>query len=413
MGAGLAAVGWTASKASALADVAVTPPGQETSGDILVTLFLRGGADGLSIVVPYAEDAYHRARPALGIPSPKDGRAPAAQRAIDLDGFFGLNPAMGALMPLYHDGTLAAVHACGSGDQSRSHFEAMAVMERGLASAPTGLASGWIARHLTATQGSNQSPLRAVAFSSIMPDSLRGATDATAVSSLADFRLYVPETPDSTPAAEIRQALAEFYHDGKDAIATAGRETLAVLDTLNRIDPERYKAANGALYPTTEVGNGLKQVACLIKARVGLEVACLDRTGWDTHVAQGNLLAPQRADISNSIAAFVKDLGAGMKTVTILVMTEFGRRVHENTGLGTDHGRGTIMLLAGGGIAGGKVYSKWPGLEDRQLEGGIDIRVTTDYRDVLSEVLSKRLRNHNLAAVFPEYSSRFPGVTKT
>ncbi len=413
LGAGLAAVAWAARSATALADVAVTRGQREPQGDVLVTLFLRGGADGLNIVVPHAEDGYHRLRPSIGLAAPKDYKAPLKERVIDLDGFFGLHPSMAALAPLFHEGRLAAVHACGSMDQTRSHFEAMATMERGLGNNATGTASGWIARHLSATQGANLSPLRAVALSSVMPDSLRGATDATAVSSLADFRLYLPDGHGDAPVDDLHQALKEFYGSGNDAIAHAGRETLAVLDTLNRIDPAHYKPANGAAYPNTEVGNGFKQVACLIKGRVGLEVACLDRGGWDTHVAQGStagLLAPQLEDISRSIAAFSQDLGAEMKCVTMVVMTEFGRRAYENQGLGTDHGRGSVMLLAGGGVVGGKVHARWPGLEEHQLEQPGDLKVTTDYRDVLAEILSKRVHNHNLAAVFPDYAPRPAGV---
>lgn len=415
LGTAMALVAWAGREKTALAQVTVAPDRREPQGDVLVNVFLRGGADGLNIVVPYAEDNYHRRRPTLRIAAPSERQAAPADRVLDLDGFFGLHPTLALLHPLYKEGLMACVHAVGSGDQTRSHFEAMTAMERGLASDVSGTASGWLARHLNSTQGENSSPLRAVAFSSVMPDSLRGATDATALTSLADFRLVLPDDAKERHAG-LRSALSDLYADGQDAIAQAGRETLAVLDTLNRIDPARYRPANGAAYPDSDLGNGLRQVACLIKGGVGLEVAFLDRGGWDTHfgqnVASPLALAPQLEDVGRSLAAFAADLGREMRRVMVVVMTEFGRRLQENSTLGTDHGRGSVMFLLGGGIAGGKVYAQWPGLEDSQLEEPGDLRVTTDYRDVLAEVLTKRLHNRRLSAVFPDYTPRFPGVTK-
>lgn len=409
----LAALAWATDTPTALANFAVHPDREDTDRDVLVVLFLRGGADGLNIVVPYAEDVYHRHRPTLRLAAPNDRNAGKPDRALDLDGFFGLHPALAPLLPLFQGGRMAFVHACGSGDQTRSHFEAMAAMERGLPNEQTGTASGWLARHLMATQGANASPLRAVAFSNVMPDSLRGATDATALESLADFRLTLPGADRGITEEVWRSALADLYRDGKDAVAHAGRETLAVLETLNRIDPANYRPANRALYPDSALGNALKQVACLIRARVGLEVACLDRGGWDTHVAQGSAggwLATELEDVGRSLAAFATDLGAEMNGVTVVVMTEFGRRLQENSGLGTDHGRGSVVMLLGGGVIGGKVFADWPGLEKQQLEPPGDLRVTTDYRDVLAEVVTRRLRNERIAEVFPGYRPRLRGI---
>ncbi|MDQ3815473.1 MAG: DUF1501 domain-containing protein [Armatimonadota bacterium] len=415
LGAGLATVAWLTRGATALADLAVNPHEREPEHDVLVTIFLRGGADGLNIIVPYGEDAYHRNRQTIGIAAPQDRRQGAANRALDLDGFFGFHPALAPLYPLYKKGLLACVHAVGSGDQTRSHFEAMSAMERGLPDDRIGTVSGWLARHLSSTHGDNASPLRAVALSSTMPDSLRGATEATALNSLAEFRLLLPDSVGKERSAELRQALGEFYKDGKDAVAAAGRETLAVLEALNRIDPANYRPTNGAIYPGSELGNGLRQVACLIKGRVGLEVACLDHRGprlWDTHVAQGGVFTVQVDDLAKCLAAFAADMGREMNRVTVVVMTEFGRRVQENSGLGTDHGRASMMMLMGGGIVGGKVFAKWPGLEDDDLEPPGDLRVTTDYRDVLAEIVSRRLHHENLSAVFPNYTPRFLGVVK-
>ncbi len=412
-GAGLAAVGWAAKGGTALADVAVSVDGKETSRDILVTVFMRGGADGLNIIVPYAEDAYHRRRPNLGIASPKDNRAAATNRAIELDGFFGMHPALAPLVPHWQKGLFSCVHAIGSADQTRSHFEAMMTMERGQPNEETGTASGWLARHLSTTQGDISSPLRAVAFSNTMPDILRGATDATALNSLNDFRLILPG--DSKNEAEMRSVLAEFYKDGNDAVAHAGRETLAVLDTLNKINPANYKPSNGAAYPASDLGTGLRQVACLVRGSVGLEVACLDHRGpysWDTHVTQNTVFGQQVGDLGAALAAFLQDMGPEMARITLVVFTEFGRRLQEGSSLGTDHGRGSCMFVMGGSVVGGKVFRRWPGLEEHQLEPPGDLRVTTDYRDVLAEIVQKRLRNPHLADVFPDYTPQPLGILK-
>jgi len=411
--AGLAAVGWAADGKSALADVAVNPAGKQTARDILVTVFMRGGADGLNIIVPYAEDAYHRHRPNLRIRNPSDRSAGAAARAIDLDGFFGLNPVMAPLVPHWQNGIISFVHAIGSADQTRSHFEAMMTMERGQPNDVTGAASGWLARHLSTSEPVKSSPLRAVAFTSIMPDILRGATDATALNSLADFRLVVPGGEHRE--SELRSVLADFYGDGKDAAAVAGRETLAVLETLNRINPASYRPSNGVVYPDSHLGTGLRQVACLVRGDVGLEVACLDHRGpysWDTHVTQDPFFGQQLGDLATALAAFLKDMGPEMARITLVVFTEFGRRLQEGSSLGTDHGRGSCMFLMGNNVVGGKVFHRWPGLEENQLEPPGDLRVTIDYRDILSEIVQKRLHNDRLSEVFPDYSLNNLGVMK-
>jgi uncharacterized protein (DUF1501 family) len=327
-------------------------------------------------------------RPTLRLLKPNDNTGAQGDRVLDLDGFFGLNPAMASALPLFREGKMSIVHAIGSGDQTRSHFEAMNTMERGLAAGSQGEASGWLARHLGSTEPSKVSPLRAVAFGGIMPDSLRGATDAIAINGLEDFKLVAADE------AVMRDALVEMYSEGKDAMSVAGNETLQVLDSLNKLDPQSYKPSNGATYPQSDLGTALKQVALLIRADLGLEIAVLDKGGWDTHVAQGvsaGLLSGLLQDIGAALAAFHADLGGEMSRVTVVVQTEFGRRLQENSGLGTDHGRASVMFLLGGGVRGGKIHTKWPGLEENQLELPGDLRVTTDYRQVLSEVLSKRL----------------------
>lgn len=382
---------------TALHDAAFADPGAGQDRDILVVLFLRGGADGLSLVAPYGEDAYYEQRPTLALKK-KDVKV--------LDGFFGLHPALDGLEPLYKEGQMAVIHAIGSGDDSRSHFEAMSTMERGIINQQGTAASGWLARHLLESPIKKPSPLRAVAFDYILPDMLRGAIDVSVLQSLEEFKLHVPE---DDKGKRIAATLSSLYQTGEDPVARAGRETLAVLAAMKRINPADYKPQNGATYPTSGLGQGLKQIACLSRANVGLEVATLSRGGWDTHVAQGGtvgLLAGELKDVGDSLAAFAKDLGKdGMKRISVVVMTEFGRRVQENDGLGTDHGRASVMFAIGGGINGGKVYGQWPGLKQEQLEEPGDLRVTTDYRRVLAEIVSHRLGGAKWA------SSIFTGIT--
>ncbi len=431
LAAAAGAAGGVGRNLSALASVTVGSHTQRTGGDALVVLFLRGGADGLNIVAPYGDDHYYRLRPTLALARPNDRTSDPRARVLDLNGFFGLHPALAPLLPLYQAGQMAVVHAIGSGDQTRSHFEAMATMERGLAG-DTGASSGWLARHLNATAAEGDSPLRAVAVNDTMPESLRGATGATALTSLSDYRLVSPaalptgadnrvyhaHTGRTDAIAETLRGLYSNADTGPDALRSAGRETLAALEAVKRLDPENYRPAPGAVYPKTPLGNGFRQAACLIKGKVGLEVACLDMGGWDTHVAQGRDSGwqPLRlTELGGALAAFSADLGADMAHVTTVVMTEFGRRAQENTGLGTDHGRASCWFLLGGGIKGGKVYADWPGLAEAQLEGFLlgagDLKVTTDYRDILAEIVARRLHNPNLADVFPDYTPRFRNIT--
>jgi uncharacterized protein (DUF1501 family) len=400
-----AMLGWLLGGNSALAQIALKPPRTESKGDVLVCLFLRGGVDGLNMVIPYAEDAYYRNRPSLAIPTPNDRRRPANERAIALNDRFALHPALKPLYPLYEQGKLAFVHACGSMEKSRSHFEAMSAMERGVAEAKVGINNGWIARHLLSVPRRQSSPLRAVAFSNVLPESLRGSTDAVVLQTLSDFRLAMPKTMGITQAEEMQHILQEMYaRNRRRGVSQTAQDTLEVLRSLQRIDPTRYQPARGAVYPDSSLGRGLKQVAALIKAQVGLEVACLDKGGWDTHVAQGSIsgwMAGNLADLAQSLAAFATDMGDAMRHIMLVAMTEFGRRVRENSGLGTDHGRAGVMLVLGGGVRGGKVFARWPGLEPHQLEEPGDLRVTTDYREVLAEVVQRRLGNPNVARVFP------------
>ncbi len=402
----LGAVGLGAS--SAVRTLAVEPRRREPPADVLVTIFQRGGADGLNIVVPYADDAYYRLRTALAVAGPKDTRAGQSARALDLNGFFGLTPELRPLYPLYAEGKLAFVHGCGSGDRTRSHFEAMATMERGLAQ-ESGPASGWLARHLITAPGAAATPLRAVAFGPGLPDALRGAAGAVALNRFDDFRLRQPHHQTTAP---LLAALRDLYQDAEDPVSVAGRETLAVLERLHRLDPANYRPAHNAVYPDSDLGRGLRQVACLIKGGVGLEVACLDSGGWDTHFVQNQLQPGRLRDLGGSLAALALDLGPALQRVTVVVMTEFGRRAYENSSLGTDHGRGGCWLLLGGGIIGGRVVADWKGLDDDQLEPPGDLPVTIDYRDVLAEILNKRLGNPQVRDVFPRHDPHFRGLAR-
>lgn len=382
----------------ALADPHVGP-----RGDTLVCIFLRGGADGLNIVVPYGDDRYYAHRPTIAIPRPDDQRSNG--RTLPLDGFFGLHPALSPLLPIYQAGHLTAVHATGSPDESRSHFEAMDLMERG---AVVGDYSGWLARHLMTLDTGNQSALRAIGVGDMLPASLSGAVSATPLSSIAEYHLQGrPER-----VGEMQAVLQAMYAQEGGGLTAVADQTFATLSILQQLNNAPYQP-RGRAYPDAEFGRALQTTAQLLRADVGVEVACLDFGGWDTHVAQGSVegvLARQLTTLAAGLAAFYEDLADGIGRVTVVVMSEFGRRVAENGGLGTDHGHGNMMLLLGGGLVGGQVYARWPGLQPEQLTGPGDLTITTDYRDVLGELLRRRLNNPALADVFPGYTVQELGL---
>lgn len=418
---------------SALTSVTLGPRAHLVNPDTFVVIFLRGGADGLNIVVPYGDEDYYRLRPTLAIPKARGSQGSLNGCALPLDDFFGLHPALAPLLPAWREGQLALVHAVGSGDHTRSHFQAMAAMERGLAEDGGGAASGWLARHLLTTEGKEAAPLRAVAVSDTLPESLRGAPGATVLQSLADFslsnayslptgshnRVFHKELQAERLAA-LQQTLHQMYDitgaqsSEERVLMQAGTASLKAMEAIQKLDPEHYRPDHGAVYPKDDMGHGLQQVACLIKGRIGLEVACLDMTGWDTHVEQGGAIGWQASRLSalaKALAAFWRDLGALMAEVTVVVMTEFGRRAYENAAGGTDHGRAGVMMVMGGGIRGGKVFAKWLGLQTEQLEGPGDLKVTTDYRDVLADILLHRLRNAQIGSVFPNFEPHLLGLS--
>lgn len=389
--------------------LAFAPAQTAPRGDVLVVVFLRGAADVLNMLVPHGEEAYYKLRPTLSIPRPDDPRAPLGERTFDLDGFFGLHPALRPLLPAWQAGHLAPIHAVGAPDESRSHFRAMELMERGVDD-ENGPATGWIGRHLATLDTGNNSPLRAIGLGEKTQRSLRGPIPVSALRSIADFHLG----GDLQAVAQMQSALAALYSE-QDSLGQLGRETLKILDTLEALNPRAYQPANEARYPESDFGNGLRQIAMLVKAEVGLEVAAIDVGGWDTHFAQGSTggqMARLLADLGEGLAAFHADLIEHAGRLTVVVMSEFGRRAYENASLGTDHGHGSAMLLMGGNVAGGKVHGIWPGLEEGQLFGPGDLAVTIDYRDVLGEVLAKRMNNPALGAVFPGFEVRERGFVR-
>jgi len=362
----------------------------------LVVLFQRGAADGLNLVVPYKEKNYYTMRPSIAIQQ-KD--------VIDLDGFFGLHPQMAAFKPLYDQGHLAIVHAAGSPDSTRSHFDAQDYMESGTPGVKS-TEDGWLNRALVdspTTLGPNGQPsaFRAVALGSQVPRTLQGKQPAIAVANLADFSVggKGPKT------SAISNAFQAMYDESTDAVLHGtGQETFEAVRMLKAADPAKYQPAAGVVYPNTPFGNSLKQIAQLMKANLGVEAAFSDIGGWDTHQNQGGAngqLANRLTEFTNGIAAFWKDMGDESENITLVTMSEFGRTARENGTRGTDHGHANVMFVLGGQVKGGKVYGKWPGLSDGQLNEGRDLTVTTDFRRVLGEAAFKTLGSRNMEIVFP------------
>ena len=362
----------------------------------LVVLFQRGAADGLNIVVPYQEKNYYAMRPSIAIEQ-KD--------VLDLNGFFGLHPAMASFKPLYDQGHLAIVHAAGSTDTTRSHFDAQDFMESGTPGVKS-TEDGWLNRALAngpAPKGPEGKPsaFRAVALGTQVPRTLAGKVPAIAVTNLADFSVG---GKGPQPSA-ISNAFQAMYDQSTDAVLHGtGQETFEAVKMLKSADPAKYQPAAGVVYPNTPFGNSLKQIAQLIKANLGVEAAFSDIGGWDTHQNQGGAtgqLANRLTEFSNGIAAFWKDMGAESENITLVTMSEFGRTARQNGTGGTDHGHANAMFILGGTVKGGKVYGKWPGLSDGQLNEGRDLTVTTDFRKVLGEAAFKTLGSRNMDIVFP------------
>jgi uncharacterized protein (DUF1501 family) len=370
-----------------------------TSRRRLVVVFQRGAADGLNIVVPYREKNYYSMRPSIAIPQ---------NQVLDLDGFFGLHPSLTTFKPLYDQGHLAIVHAAGSPDTTRSHFDAQDYMESGT----PGLKStqdGWLnralqaedLRHRCAGTCEQHTAFRALALGPDVPRTLAGKIPAIALNNVNGFTI-AGRGPAPSPAASAFQAM---YADSGDSILhSAGDETFNAVKMLRAANPAQYAPAANANYPASQFGNSMKQIAQLLKANLGVEVAFTDVSGWDTHQNQGSVngqLANRLTDFSASIAAFWRDMGDDAGDITLVTMSEFGRTAHENGTGGTDHGHANAMFVLGSNVKGGKVYGRWPGLDNDQLNEGRDLVLTTDYRQVLGELVAQTLGAGNLDVVFP------------
>jgi uncharacterized protein (DUF1501 family) len=365
---------------------------------ILIAVFQRGAVDGLNMVVPFGEKRYYELRPSIAIP---------ASAVVDLDGFFGLHPSMSALKPLWASGQMAIVNAAGSPDPTRSHFDAQDYMESGTPGQKS-TTDGWLNRSLLAMQG-RKSPVRAVGLGTTLPRALRGRNEAVAIGSVGEFRVRDPigaETFESMYAGTVDKVLN----------GTA-RETFDAVRLMQSLQKSPYTPAAGVKYPASRFGRNMQEIARLVKADAGLEVAFTDMGGWDTHVnevaaqpATGQL-ANLLADFANTLSAFQQDMGDRMADIVVVTMSEFGRTARENGNRGTDHGHANAMLVMGGGVRGGRVYGEWPGLEQEQLYEGRDLALTTDFRDVLAELVTRHLGNREIGKVFPGYSKlRVRGV---
>jgi uncharacterized protein (DUF1501 family) len=387
--------------------------GEQQNGrkKVLVAIFQRGAADGLNIVVPHGEQRYYDLRPTIAIPRPGAGIA-AEDAVIDLDGFFGLHPSLGALKPLWQQQRLAIVHAAGSPDPTRSHFDAQDYMESGTPGYK-GTTDGWLNRALPAA-GGKISPVRAVSLGPALPRTLRGTQNAIAVENLNNFNVK------DSAASKVLQSM---YAGTSDQVLNGtGRETFDAVSLLQSLQKTPYQPEAEANYPRGRFGDSMKQIAQLIKADVGVEVAFADIGGWDHHVnevgprASVGVLANVLGDFGNSLAAFCQDLGDRMEDVVVVTMSEFGRTAKENGNRGTDHGHANAMFVMGGPVQGGKVYGKWPGLAPEQLNDGRDLALTTDFRDVLGEAVYSHLGNRSIRSVFPNYdgsADKFRGFLRS
>ena len=376
-------------------------------GKTLICLFQRGAADALNVIVPHGEAAYYRLRPGIAIARPAS--AIGAAGAIDLDGFFGLHPALAPMKPLWDQGILAPVHAVGSPSSTRSHFDAQDYMETGTPDRKS-TREGWLNRHL-ALQGTceagcagkrappRDSPFRAVAMTQQTPRILEGPAATIAMNALDEFSLRATGTATERLEALYRTGTADVVH-------AAGGEMFEAVKILRAANPQQYRPQHGAAYPNSQFGQRLRQIAQLVKSDVGLEVAFADVGGWDTHVNQGSAtgqLAARLDDFARSIAALVADLGDRMADTTIMTMSEFGRTVRQNGNGGTDHGHAGALFVIGGSVKGGRVHGRWPGLEPEQMHEGRDLALTTDFRAIFSEVAARHLGATKLDVLFPGF----------
>ena len=370
--------------------------------DVLISIFLRGGADGLSLVAPWGDSAYFGLRPTLAIP---------ANAALALDTFFGFPPAMAPLLPAYQAGQLLVVHATGSTDPSRSHFDAQFFMEIGKPG-DLNVVTGWLGRHLASRPPMKvDAALRGIGFNFGLPQTLVGGPDTLPIPDPANFGL----SGTSSTRTQRLTWLGNAYQVERDPLRTAALNTQRTITTLSALNISGYVPAGGAVYPGGSFGAALRSTAALIRADLGVEAVQIDLSGWDTHSAQGPInggMAATMQQFAQALAAFHADMvGANrINTVTLVATSEFGRVARENASQGTDHGHGNAMFVMGGAVRGGRVMTNWPGLAAGQLYQGQDLQVTIDYRDILAETVIRRLGNTNLDLVFPGFTPSLRGV---
>jgi uncharacterized protein (DUF1501 family) len=409
-GIALASLGAITQSPSFLARALAQTNGQRSGRKkVLVAIFQRGAADGLNVVVPYGEQAYYDMRPTIAVARPKNGEQGGV---IDLDGFFGLNPGLGAFKPLFDARHLAIVHAAGSPDNTRSHFDAQDYMESGTPGVKS-TADGWLNRYLQSQSDPKASPFRAVAMGPTLPRVLQGKAASLAINNLNEFGIRGA----GQSSSNVQSGFEQMYDQAvSDVLRGTGKETFEAVKMLKQINPGQYKPDPEANYPRGRFGDSLRQVAQLIKSDIGLEVAFTDIGGWDTHANEGSAqgqLSNRLTEFSQGIAALYKDLGDRAGDVAILTMTEFGRTAKENGNRGTDHGHASCMFVLGGEVKGGKVYGKWPGLKSDQLYEGRDLALTTDFRDVFAEVAKQHMGARDVNSIFPGYKvdpSKYKGL---
>ncbi len=368
----------------------------QTRKKILIAIFQRGAVDGLNMIVPFGEKAYYDGRPTIAIPRPneRDG-------AIDLDGFFGLHPRMASLDPFFKRGELAIVHAAGSHDETRSHFDAQDYMESGTPGVKS-TRDGWLNRYLHAKEHENASPFRAVALAPQLPRTLQGTAPALAIGTLAQFGVRAGAATEMLS----NSFEAQYAQAADTLLAPTGKEAFDAVKMMKLADPSQYQPSANADYPRSGFGEAMKQIAQIVKSDLGLEVAFAELGQWDHHANEGSTqgqIANRLDDFARGISAFATDLGDRMADVVVITMSEFGRTVKENGNRGTDHGHGNAMLILGGPVKGGQVYGKWPGLSPDKLWQGRDLAITTDFRDVFAEAVTGHLSAKDISRVFPGY----------
>jgi uncharacterized protein (DUF1501 family) len=376
---------------------------------VLVCIFQRGAVDGLSMVVPYGDPFYRQYRPDIGIGAPS--QAAAAAGALDLDGYFALHPGLAALLPIYKEGHLAPIQACGSPNASRSHFESQDLMESGV-DEPCGVQDGWLNRLVTACpeDAAKRTAFNAVSMTSVIPRSLQGEEDAMAIRDLDTFGLNGDAGAMMAGPSGTAGGFESMYGAAVDSVLHGtAKESFDALAMLKDTRSRPYQAANGAVYPASNFGRNLRQIAQLIKARVGVKIAFAEVDGWDTHANQGSdkgQLAGRLTGFGDALAALYRDLGDRMSDVVVVTMSEFGRAAHQNGNRGTDHGHGTCFFTMGGSIKGGKVYGDWPTLAPDKLFQERDLAVTTDFRDVFGEICARHFNvgMNDMAKLFPTYA---------